>query len=397
MLQNYCELRKSQNIRPLQLPHREQFYLDTLNIERSYSGRMDGIRISNTFLSESVQMLINSIEQFELGYFDAAYYSLRSAVELSTTMVYLLDIDDGERKASFEEWKNLQRFPVNKKIIEEIKKSGAIFKELSSKMSFFFEDARDLSQKLNKYVHKQGFQNFYVSRNHLSMKEEPQDSFISEYENNLKQCISVVAVMRLAIDPFPLLLMDDEIRLRFDSLTEPYSEYFVEKYLTAKIIKAYKDTSIYKGTDEWIKSTFEKKTIAAHDVRDMQYVDSTKIEEILTQRKLLPEFDVISVLIIKGSKNIVRVYVNGFLVYWTDREKELEKLGWQDVTLFQSLRGAKNKFNYLSSGNLFSMFEFGEHYYIAEHKEILTECEIKDIQESVEMYLKELAETKMEE
>lgn len=54
--------------------------------------------------------------------------------------------------------------------------------------------------------------------------------------------------MRLAIDPFPILLMDEEILYRcFDSMTEPYSEEFVEKYIGETIISEYKNTDVYVG------------------------------------------------------------------------------------------------------------------------------------------------------
>ena len=43
--------------------------------------------------------------------------------------------------------------------------------------------------------------------------------------------------MRLAIDAFPVLLMDKNILYRcFDSLTEPYSEEFVNEYIGEKYI-----------------------------------------------------------------------------------------------------------------------------------------------------------------
>ena len=61
------------------------------NIEHSWSGRMDIGGIGNTFIVEAEQQLVNAIELFEIGYFDCAYFSLRSAIDLSTTMVYLAD------------------------------------------------------------------------------------------------------------------------------------------------------------------------------------------------------------------------------------------------------------------------------------------------------------------
>ena len=79
------------------------------------------------------------------------------------------------------------------------------------KMPEFFSDAKDLSAALNKYVHKQGLRHFYISRNHPMNQNKSQEAFISDFQYYLEKCIGVVAVMRLAIDPFPVLLMDDEI------------------------------------------------------------------------------------------------------------------------------------------------------------------------------------------
>lgn len=61
---------------------------------------------------EAEQQLINAMELFEQGYFDCAYYSLRSAVELSTTMVFLGDMPDKEREKFFNDWKSTKDFPI---------------------------------------------------------------------------------------------------------------------------------------------------------------------------------------------------------------------------------------------------------------------------------------------
>lgn len=84
MNDSYINWRKNQNVRLLNLANKERYYLDLMNIEHSWSGRMD-TNIGNTFVMEAEQLLINAIELFELGYLDCAYYSLRSAVEISTT------------------------------------------------------------------------------------------------------------------------------------------------------------------------------------------------------------------------------------------------------------------------------------------------------------------------
>ena len=108
MSYSYIEWRKNKNIRPLHLPNKEIFYMDLVNIEHSWSGRMDVWNTGNTFVMEAEQQLINAIELFEQGYFDCAYYSLRSAVDVSTTMVFLADMPDIERNFLWKRGKILQ-------------------------------------------------------------------------------------------------------------------------------------------------------------------------------------------------------------------------------------------------------------------------------------------------
>ena len=63
----FVEWRKKENVRPIEIPNKSKLYHDLLNIEHSWSGRMD-TNIGNTFIMEAVQLLINSIELFEMGY-----------------------------------------------------------------------------------------------------------------------------------------------------------------------------------------------------------------------------------------------------------------------------------------------------------------------------------------
>lgn len=131
-------------------------------------------------------------------------------------------------------------------MIKLLSNRGYIFSDMKSKMPDFFLKAKELSAELNKYVHKQGLQHFYISRNHPLNAQKSQETFVRTFEHYLHRCIGVVAVMRLAIDPFPILLMDEEILYRcFDTLTEAYSNDFVEKYIGFDIINAYKQTDLY--------------------------------------------------------------------------------------------------------------------------------------------------------
>ena len=237
---SYSERRKEQYIRRISLPNKEKFYRDLINIEHSWSGRMD-TNIGNTFIMEAEQQLVNALEVFELGYFDCAYYSLRSAIDISTTMVFLCDLDEDVREALLSDWKNAKDFPTRGNMIKKLSQNGEIFADMIEKMPNFFAFAKALNEELNKYVHKQGMRHFYVSRNHPVWGSKSQDEFIHKFESYFIKCTGVVAVMRLAFDPFPVLLMDEEILYRcFDSLTEPYRDEFVREYIGEQNIEDYK-------------------------------------------------------------------------------------------------------------------------------------------------------------
>jgi hypothetical protein len=272
---HHIEWRKNQNIRPIELPNKDTYYMDLINIEHSWTGRQDVWSLGNTFIMEAEQQLINAIELFEAGYFDCAYYSLRSAVDISTTIVFLSDMPEKDRTEFTDAWRETKDFPMQGEMIKRLSVNGNIFADMKEKMPAFFQSAKELSGNLNKYVHKQGLRHFYVSRNH-PFNNKPQDTFIKNFEFHLKKCIGVVAVMRLAIDPFPVLLMDEEILYRcFDSMTDPYSDEFVEKYIGEDTLATYRTTEIYQLTYKSFMVK-EKKTPAVFNVTKHNYIDSQK-------------------------------------------------------------------------------------------------------------------------
>ena len=130
---------------------------------------------------ESVQLIVNSISLFELGYFDCAYYSLREAVEISTTIVYLSDMPDEERKAKFEDWKNSKDFPMQGKMLNQLYQHGLVVSDMKEKMDSFFKEIKIINDKINKCIHKQGLKFFYVSRNHPINAKKDDNVFIENY------------------------------------------------------------------------------------------------------------------------------------------------------------------------------------------------------------------------
>lgn len=382
MNDSYINWRKNQNVRLLNLANKERYYLDLMNIEHSWSGRMD-TNIGNTFVMEAEQLLINAIELFELGYLDCAYYSLRSAVEISTTMVFLVDMPDEEKKSYLENWKNTKEFPMQGRMLKQLSQYGNVFTDMMAKMPHFFDNAKNLSKELNKYVHKQGLQHFYVVRNHPINQSKSQENFIKRFEEYLQRCIGIVAVMRLAIDPFPILLMDEEILYRcFDSMTEPYSEEFVTKYIGEETLNNYKETEIYIGTYEAFIND-EKQNKSVFNVMKHKYIDSKRLDEIFSQLYLLSDSDIVSVLLVGACDKVVKVYCyNGFQMYFTDRNTKRTIMSWSGSD-FKKFAEANELMNQVYDEAYISVFNFGTENYFVEHNEILDVDEISKMNEFV--------------
>lgn len=375
-MDNYIDWRKAENIRPLSLPNKEKYYYDLLNIEHSWSGRVDVISISNTFVMEAEQQLINAMELFELGYFDCAYYSLRSAVDMSTTMVFLVDMPPEEKETFLSDWKETKDFPMQGQMIKQLSSKGNVFADMKAKMPQFFSEAKELNAELNKFVHKQGLQYFYISRNHPLNAKDSQEHFVTDFEQYLRRCIRIVAVMRLAIDPFPVLLMDEEILYRcFDSMTEPYREDFVEEYIGVDTLEAYRKTDIYSDTYNLFISQ-EKKTEAVFNVAKHQYIDSRKMDEIFQQLHLLTKNDVISVLLVCACKKVVKVYcIGGLYVYFTEKKTKRVAMSWSSLD-FKKFAEAENKINQKYDEAFISAFVFDGEPYFTEHNEPIDDEEI---------------------
>lgn len=374
--------RKNENIRPIEIPNKSKLYHDLLNIEHSWSGRMD-TNIGNTFIMEAVQLLINSIELFEMGYFDCAYFSLRSAVDISTTMVFLCDIEEEAREKYLSDWERVKDFPLRYQMIRKLSKDGSIFVDMTNNMPSFFKHAEEISQKLNKYVHKQGLHNFYVLRNHPIFHVKSQEVFINNFIYFLKNVICIVAVMRLAIDPFPILLMDEEILYRcFDSMTEPYSENFVREYIGLKYIDDYKKTNFYISTKSLFENE-EKKNKAVFNIVKHQYIDTTKYNDIASQFHLMSEDDIVATIISCACEKIVKVYTcGGLLMYFTNRNTNRKLLSWSSEQ-FGNFSKSKQKFNQIFDEAYISVFSKEEKDYYAEHNEVLEDSEITFIESMI--------------
>ena len=382
-MESYVNFRKKENLYPITIKNKKKYFLDMLNIEHSFSGIVGEGTIINSFIMEAAQLIINSIELFEMGYFDCAYYSLRSAIDVSSTMVYLIDLPEEEKEKQLLVWKETREFPTQGRLIKELASMGNIYKDMMEKMPDFFKNAKQLAEMLNKYVHKQGLQHFYISRNHPLNQKKSRETFAQTYENYLKKVIGIVAVMRLAADPFPILLMDKDILYRcFDSITDPYTEEFADEYIGEEIIEQYKTTELYKGVYEAFINE-EEKNEATFNVMKHQYIDTTKKEEILAQLHLLYQHDIVSVIIAFSCDKVIKLYTgNGLIMYFTEKNTRRTAHQWSGID-FHNFATSDEKYNQPYDEVFISVFQFrGENFFV-EHNDMLNSCDIAQIEQEL--------------
>ncbi|NGT50503.1 teicoplanin resistance protein VanZ [Clostridium perfringens] len=376
---DFYEMQMKENIKSCNINRKYEFLDAIWNLKESWTGRIDA-NIVNIFIQEAAQMIINAISVFEQGYFDCAYYSLRQALEIATTMVYLVDIEYEKREDKLSDWKNQRRFPMDNKMKEYLSKNGYIFADMKQNMSIYFEAVENKRKSYNKYVHKQGFKYLYVSRWSMRNQEHIINEEIQTFEEDVIFCIGTVAVMRLAIDPFPILLMDEEIFYRTgDTMTLPYSIEFIEKYIGIDVIEQYKKTNVYKNHYDYIYQE-ERKSVAVADVVKNQYIDISKLKEILEQVHLLNGNDIVAVKIVELLPHISKVYCEGGLLwYFTNNKTKRKKQSWEGNN-FQRFKENTIKYNMVYDEAYISCLKTQGETFFIEHNNKLNENDISLIE-----------------
>ena len=376
-MSHFSEWRFSENVRKYDFDSNDKYLNDLLNIDHSFTGRMDA-NIANTFILEASQLLVNSIAIFRLGYFDAAYYCLRESIEISTLMIYFVDLID--KDAKYKDWKNSDnKFPMQKQMLDYLKVNGDILKDMKYNMVNFFNSIDETSRKLNKFVHKQGLNKLYVSKNHpISLGANPiekDEKTISEYESYLKKCIGIVAIMRLAIDPFPILLLEDEIYNRTnDLITDPYNRDFVSEYIGEDNLNDYKKTDLY--INHYNSIMLEPlKDRALTDIIKAHYIDLEKMDIIIEQLDLLQfPYCIAAMLAIEFEKITIIYTYGGMMMFFTNRKTSRLKQSWNgaDFKKFSDI----NKCNQTYDEAFISVLKVKKEYFYVEHNEMFTPKEI---------------------
>lgn len=357
---------------PINFPQGEDYISDIELITLSITGILEA-QVANMTLNESCTMLINAIKVFEMGFFDCAFYSLRQTIELSIGGIYLYS-----NKKKFQDWNKGERGFEKGHMAQLLRDNDATFSDVREKLKFYFDNLQKTERKIDKYVHKQGVSTFYTYHGQIpNYHQKHEAKLIRDFETFLKDCIGAVAVYRLIVDPLPFLLTDQNIAMRTpDTITAPFGQSFINKYINERVVEAYKQTAIYQGYYEEL-SAREKQNEAVYDLIHWQLIDRNCANEYEEQAHLLSMHDKLALIIAFASQKVSNCYLmDGFLLYFTEVCSHRNNSLTLGNSYYQKLFPDERNYN-LPFDNVFisRCSAFGETHYF-EHNEPLVEQEI---------------------
>ena len=351
-----------------------------------FAGNLSHSTHINLLIEEISVQLSNSLKLYELGYFDNAYYSLRSANELATVMLDLSDKNDFEIQNNFEDFREGKYNKWRGKIIQELSDNGIVFKDVIDKMPTFKNSIRDLLKEINNVVHCNGQENFYCFRFHNFDKNMHYNK-LEEFKKHFIDSIKVLAIMRLIVDPFPLLLTNDEMLYRCPPImVHPFSDKMLS-VIGQKSIDEFKKTSTYKSMKNWILS-FEKQNIEVYEFLNYDFINLDKIDDIYSQKHLIPENKLkILDLCCCTTKIVEIIYGNGIYHFFTSLTKDEYNCNIIDL---EELIKINDYYNISYDEIYVSVMNIGENIEIKSndiiyifHKEKLDDNEIKCIEDII--------------
>ncbi len=366
--------REVQHLLPLKIAEKDQYFFDINQISSSWSGRTDVI-YSNNFFIEAQNLITNAIVLFEKGYFDCAFYSLRQSIEVSLTIAFLADNDNSHDQSKMHlKWMNKETFPLQLQMIQSLEKRKMNYADIKGKMSDFFELIEQSKKRMNKYVHKQGYDTFYKHKTEEKINELKRD-FISSLEIS----ISAIAIHRLVIDPLPILLMDESIYKKSgDMLTEPFSEDFLNKYLS-NYIDQFKDTQMYVDYYNYFNSK-ETMSPSVLDIVKNQFVNREKFEDIISQIHLLSIYDRLAIAHFIVSPKFSQIHIGPIGSIWYFSDVKSNRISSEfDSNNLNSVKASNQKINYPFDNVFKSYFRVIDEDIFLEHNAPLDEEEIESL------------------
>lgn len=358
------------NIKPLSLPKANEYLEDLSDLRFADSCILTEVN-PFFFINEACQLLANSVKLFELGYFDCAFYSVRQAIELSLSGLYLFSNPD-----KIKGWKNLERGFELRTIVPELKLGREEFAEIKELFSDFFERVEKEKKLMNKYVHKQGVRSLYFHYNSFNAHGKPKriTALTKDYETILHDTITVVALYRLVIDPYPILLLDEDIVSRMpDLMAESFSRSFVEKYISEEFVDRYKESKLYKGFYDYFIS-LPVQNEAVYALIHWQMFERKDYDRIKEQHELLSLQDLEAVDLFMSSEKIGTIILDGCIDYHCETKLKDYSLTVGDAYYAKVFEG-KEDFNVSYKENYISRVHLNDNMTYLKHNAVLDEEE----------------------
>lgn len=353
-------------------------YLDDLVL---LTGRLE-VFFVNDFLREAIQLLKNSISLYRNGYFDCSFYSIRQANELFNIMLYLANNDRNELK----KWIGKERFPMDAHIVSKLHNLSAGYREMNEALHDYFEYHKNLLKKVNKIIHKQGFDTFYSQRSITKYDWAKEEKLFLE---TLKYTLGKGLIMFLILEPFSLALADDSInrRIHFNLITEPIDCSFFEKFLGLyEVIKKLLNTNYYKSFISWLQEN-EPMNETLFQLRSWEYWDIDNLEKIESQIHLLTLDEMIMLKILKLGVRVLNFYFNDGLIWYVTSYEHVYSRSSFGPKIFEVYYKNPNKYNQNCEGIYLSIFDTSDGKMIFEHIDKLNRNEIealKNLEKEVE-------------
>lgn len=296
----------------------------------------------NQFLLESCQLLANSLDLINQGYFDAAFYSVRQAGENILVGTLFSNLEESERKAKYEKWVSLDRFPSFSELSKMLRSKDIEYRDLLEQMPEIDELISKLNKRANKYIHKQGHDSFYTKP--YEVVSESAKHIREDFTDYFTTAVKVCAIFRLAVDPFPILLSDLECEYRFpDCMTLKFSQSFINNCLGNEFVKHYIETDYYRNWVNAIKSTFPQLKEATYNVSNLHYIDLSNIEDILDELDKLTLYEATAVLFTAlFSEKVIAIHITGMLDAFSNSARPSGGLYLSDMSDYASQLGGVN-------------------------------------------------------
>lgn len=365
------------------LPEHDELLLCLHQLNNMMTGQFD-IMFCNSFISEAIQLLTNSIFLYEDGNFDCAFYSIRQASEVANNMLYLSNTG----KTELNKWNNKGYFPMNAKLMKKLEKIDTNYSEVRTVLSDFFKEHDELIKSAHKIIHKQGFDSFYAIRMihqySAKFKKESETQFFLKL---LKSSIGKVIVLFIIVEPLSLVLADEDLsaRFNFDPLTEAVDIEFFQKYLSEDIIEKIKDTSFFKEFSSYFAAK-EKTNPAVFNVVRNTAFDIGSLDEIEMQKHLLTLYEKVILEILQMKIRLSHIYPDCSMIgYFTSIPSNYRKFEWHS-TEYDKYRNSDEIFNQPHHNVFRSIVKVFENNWILEHNELLSSKEIERIKMIAQNY-----------